>query len=173
MDVGVDASGRASRFLVRCLVGAALAKSLNGQLGRMVDHVWGTTSRRDTAALALDSSLLRRPALMHFRHELTSLLSERRRKASTSFHHRRETHLPSSSPACFEVRLRRRVRPRLAASGKSNLVLPGGSLRVIPTSRVQSKRKDVCTIRPPRMSRGKYTVARRGAGPWTRDMKSR
>lgn len=31
-DVGVDAPGRASHFLARCLVGIAMVKSLNGQL---------------------------------------------------------------------------------------------------------------------------------------------
>ena len=53
------------------------------------------------------------------------------------------------------------------------LVLLGGSLRVISTSRHRNERTGVCTIHPPHMSPGQHTVARRGAGCVTRDMKSR
>jgi len=72
-----------------------MAKSLNGQLDEWWNRVWGARSRRDTAALALDSSLLRRPALMHFRHELTSLLSDRRRKHPPLFAMPGKRQLPS------------------------------------------------------------------------------
>ena len=118
-----------------------MAKSLNGQLDEWWNGVWGARSRRDTAALALDSSLLRRPALMHFRHELTSLLSDWRRKHPPLFAMpgKRQLPLQLDSPVWSATSERRPA--EACAERKVEL---GASLRAASTSRDQSGRTGVC-----------------------------
>ena len=129
----------------------------------MVVHVWGVRSRRDTAALALDSSLLPRPALMRCCHELTSLLSDRRRKYPHHAFVAGKRQLPFQLDSLvWRCDFGEASGRGLRRAEKSNLHVAKG--RAPSTSQDQSKRTGVCTVTTIHVSRGKHTVALRGAG---------
>ena len=137
-----------------------MAKSLNGQRDEWWNCVWGARSRRDTAALALDSSLLRRPALMHFRHELTSLLSDRRRQHPPLFAMAGKRQLPSQLSSLLRGATSERRPAEACADEKSNLGdVDGPRQGKYRRHGITAKEREYVRndMLPPDMSRGQHT----------------